>query len=127
MMNVRPIRDEDDLTWALAEISPYFDRPPAPGSPEADRFDILSVLIESYEGRVHPMPDAEPAAILRFAMETLGHTQAELAALLNSRPRASEVLSGKRALSLEMIRTISEAWRIPAASLIGAPRSAQAA
>lgn len=127
MMNIRPIRNEDDLTWALAEIAPYFDQPPSTGSVEADRFDVLSVLIESYERRVHPMPPADPVGILHFAMESLGHTQAELAALLNSRPRASEVLAGKRPLTLEMIRTISEAWHIPAAALMAAPASARAA
>lgn len=122
-MNIRPIRTEDDLTWALAEIAPYFEQPPSPGSLEADRFDVLSVLIESYESRVHAMPAADPVDLLHFAIETLGHTQAELAALLRSRSRASEVLSGKRPLTLEMIRTISEAWRIPAASLMAAPAS----
>ncbi len=127
MMDVRPIRDDGDLTWALAEIARYFDHVPVQGSTEADRFDVLSTLIESYESRVHAVPPADPADVLRFAIETLGHSQAELADLLNSRPRASEVLSGKRPLTLDMIRAISTAWRIPAAALMAASTASQAA
>ena len=122
-MNIRPIRNEDDLSWALSEVAGYFDREPAPGSPDADRFDVLSTLIEAYEASHHPVPDAEPTAVLRYAMEELGRSQAELASLLGSRSRASEILSGRRRLTLEMIAAISEAWRIPIGALVPRPAS----
>jgi HTH-type transcriptional regulator / antitoxin HigA len=118
MKDVRPIRTPDDLEWALAEVEPYFDHPPQPNSPEADRFDILSDLIEAYENRTVDMPPADPIDILTFYMQTTGRTQADLAALLGSRPRASEVLRRKRALTLDMINRIRQAWHIPADSLI---------
>lgn len=127
MMDVRPIRSEDDLSWALAEIARYFDDQPRPGSAEADRFDVLATLIEAYESRMHAIPHADPVAVLRFAITSLGHTQSELGALLNSRSRASEILSGKRPLTLDMVAKISAAWRIPLSALVPAPAEPRAA
>lgn len=85
MMDVRPIRSNDDLAWALAEVAPYFDTPPAPGTPEADRFDVLTDLIEAYEDRHFPIPPADPVDVLRFSMEQNGRSQTDLAELLGSR------------------------------------------
>ena len=117
MMDVRPIRTEADYEWALREITAYFDNQPAVGSPEGDRFDVLSTLIGAYENRYYQIPDADPVDILHFAIESMGHTQAELGQLLGSRSRASEVLGRRRRLSLEWINKISEAWRIPLEAL----------
>lgn len=118
-MDVRPIRTEADYEWALAEIAPYFDTQPAPGTPEADRFDVLADLIEAYEDRHHPIPAAEPIELLRAHMENTGRTQADLAALFGSRPRASEVLNKRRALTVDMIHKLSSEWGIPADCLVG--------
>jgi HTH-type transcriptional regulator/antitoxin HigA len=54
-MDVRPIRSESDYDWALAEITAYFDAPPRLGTPEADRFDVLAALIETYEAMAWPI------------------------------------------------------------------------
>ncbi|MGA0596468.1 helix-turn-helix domain-containing protein [Enterovirga sp. CN4-39] len=126
-MDVRPIRTEADLDWALAEVSRYFDQPPEPDTPEADRFDVLTTLIAAYESREHQVPAAGPVEVLRYAIEELGRTQSELAAILGSRSRASEVLHGKRPLTPEMIARISAAWHIPAAALLPVPGLADAA
>lgn len=118
MMDIRPIRTDADLAWAIGEIAAYFDNQPAPGTPEADRFDVLADLIEAYEDRHHPIPRAEPIALLRAHMEMTGRTQADLARLLGSAPRASEVLNRKRALTVDMIHRISTAWGVPADALV---------
>lgn len=60
MENIRPIRTDEDLAWALKEVSGYFDTPPAPGTADADRFDVLSDLIEAYESRHHPIEVTAP-------------------------------------------------------------------
>lgn len=124
MMDIRPIRDEASHSWALKEIEQYFDHEPEPGSPEGDRFDVLAALIESYELRHFPIPPAAPIAVLKFVMEQSGHTQSDLATLLSSRSRASEILAGKRTLSLEMIGALSRAWGIPADLLVPQPVAA---
>lgn len=117
-MDIRPIRTQADLDWALAEISPYFDHQPEPGTPEADRFDVLSDLIEAYEDRHFPMPEIEPVDLLKAHMEATSRSQADLAALFGSRPRASEVLNRKRALTVDMIHKLSSEWHIPADALV---------
>ena len=118
MMDIRPIRTDADLEWALKEIEPYFDDQPAPGSFEGDRFDVLATLIEAYENKHHPIEASDPIEILHFAIEDMGRSQAELAELLGSRSRASEILNRKRPLNLEQVRTISAAWKIPVAALV---------
>ncbi|MDH6638057.1 UNVERIFIED_ORG: antitoxin component HigA of HigAB toxin-antitoxin module [Methylobacterium sp. SuP10 SLI 274] len=67
MMDIRAIRNDDDLTWALREIEPYFAREPAFGTPEAERFDVLTTLIEAYESRHYPIPEkrSDRASALR--------------------------------------------------------------
>jgi HTH-type transcriptional regulator / antitoxin HigA len=46
---IRPLRSEADYEAAIDEIERYFDNEPAPGSAEAERFDLLAILIEDYE------------------------------------------------------------------------------
>lgn len=117
-MDIRPIRTKADYEWALAEISPYFDNQPEPGTPEGDRFDVLADLIEAYEDRHHPIPDVEPIDLLKAHMAATDRSQADLAALFGSRPRASEVLNRKRALTVDMIHKLSSEWHIPADCLV---------
>lgn len=95
-----------------------FDNVPVSGTLEADRFDVLSTLIADYEARQFDIAGADPIDVLTFAMENKGKTQADLGHLI-TRSRATEVLARKRRLTLQMIRIISEAWRIPAEALIG--------
>ena len=112
-MNVRPIRTEADYRWALEQVERYFDEEPRPGSPEADRFDVLSALIENYEAQDWPVGVPDPLDALREVMRMRGLTQSDLAGLLGSRSRASEVLSGKRWLSSEQAWALHAAWGVP--------------
>jgi HTH-type transcriptional regulator / antitoxin HigA len=118
MMDVRPIRTDEDLAWAIREIEQYFDELPEPGSPEADRFDVLTALINAYENDHHPIPETDPIDMLHFAIESMGRSQKELSELLGSRSRASEVLARKRPLTVEMVHKISKAWHLPAEALV---------
>ena len=115
--DVRPIRMADDHRWALAEIDRYVAEEPAVGTPDGNRFEVLSILIAAHEERTFPIAEADPIEILQFAFAAMGHAQAELGHLLGSRARASEILSRKRPLTLARIRVISEAWHLPIAVL----------
>jgi HTH-type transcriptional regulator / antitoxin HigA len=117
-MDIRPLRSEADYNWALAEIEPYFEHEPAPGTAAADRFDVLAALIAEYEARHWPIEPPDPVAAIRERMEQAGYTQADLARLLGSRSRASEILARRRGLTMEQARRLHEAWRIPAEALI---------
>jgi HTH-type transcriptional regulator/antitoxin HigA len=117
-MDIRPIRTEEDYDWALAEIEQYFADVPEQGTPEADRFDVLSELIDAYENRHWPVEPADPVETIRYRMETLGLAQSDLANVIGSRSRASEILHRKRPLTLAMIQRLNKEWGIPADALI---------
>lgn len=117
-MEIRPIRNEADYDWALAEIAPYFAQPPAPGTPEADRFDVLADLIDSYEARTWPVEPPDAVDAIRYKMEIAGLTQDDLAELLGSQSKASDILGRKRALTIDMANRLHRVWGIPAEILI---------
>jgi HTH-type transcriptional regulator/antitoxin HigA len=107
-MDIRPLRSEANYDWALAEIEPYFEQEQAPGSSAADRFDVLAALIAEYEARHWPIEPPDPVAAIRERMEQAGYTQADLARLLGSRSRASEILARRRGLTMEQARRLHE-------------------
>lgn len=121
-MDVRPIRTDEDLTWALRRIDELWGA--AEGSPEGDELDVLATLVERYELKHYPIDSSTPLEMLKFSMEQNDRTQADLAALLGSRSRASEILSGRRELTLHQIRRLHQAWGIPVACLVGEMESA---
>lgn len=118
-MNIRPIRNDKDHRAALAEIEACWGA--LEGTEKGDRLDVLVTLVENYEAQRWPIEATEnfdPVDVLHYAIDELGHTQPELAEILGSRSRASEVLARKRALTVEMIHKIGEAWKIPADLLV---------
>lgn len=118
MKNIRLLRTEADYDWALSEIARYFESPPAARTLEADRFDLLATVIEAYEAKHWPIEPADAIDAIRYRMETAGYTQADLARVLGSRPRASEIMNRKRALTIPMAYKLHREWNIPAESLI---------
>lgn len=121
---IRILHSDADHAAALAEYETYFDMEPSPGTEAADRFELLGLVIADYEARRWPIEAADPVEIIRAVMEARGYDQSDLAELLGSRSRASELLNGRRPLSLAQIRAISEAWKVPASALIGARQAA---
>ena len=115
-MDIRPIRSDEDHAEALAEIERLWGA--EPGTPEGDRLDVLATLVEAYEERRWPIDTPDPIQLIQFAITDMGRSQAELAQLLGSRSRASEVLSRKRPLTVEMIHKITQAWGLPADVLV---------
>jgi len=127
-MEIRPIRTDKDHKAALAEIEVCWGAPE--GSEAGDRLDVFLALVEIYESKRWPTDLSkrfDPIDVLNYAIDELGHTQAELAELLKSRPRASEILSRRRPLTVDMIHKISEAWKIPADLLVRPYRIERAA
>lgn len=114
----RPIRTDVEYKEALAEIEQYFAHEPEENTLEADRFDLVALLIEAYEEQHHSIGPPHPVEMIRHRMRTAGYTQADLADLLGSRARASEVLAKKRRLTLPMIWKLSRQWKIPAEALV---------
>jgi HTH-type transcriptional regulator/antitoxin HigA len=117
-MLIRPIRNEADYEAALEEIERYFAQEPTPGTLEADRFDILAMLIGAYEREHWPIDPPEPIEAIRCLMKQRNYTQSDLADLLGSRSRASEILNRRRPLTMEMAWKLHCEWGLPAESLI---------
>lgn len=95
-----------------------------PGTPEGDEAELWTLLIEKYEEEHFPIELPDPLTAIRFRMEQAGLKAKDLAPFIGSPSKVSEVLNGKRNLSLSMIRSLHEGLGIPAAALLGKPRQA---
>ena len=115
---IRPLRTEADYDRALAEIEPFFANEPEPGTPEADAFDLLALVIQDYERRHWPIDPPDPVDAIRYRMEAGGYSQSDLGRLLGSRQRASDILNRKRRLTMAMAAKLHRDWQIPADSLL---------
>ena len=120
---IRPLRSEADYDAALEEIEQYFDDEPKLGTPQADRFDLLALIIEDYERKHWPIEPPDTIDAIRYRMETGGYSQADLGRLLGSRQRASDILTRKRRLTMQMAWKLHREWGIPAEALIAPTRS----
>ena len=115
-MTLKPIRTKSEYKEALSEVETLWDAPAK--SAEADRLEVLVLLIQDYEARHHPIPDPDPISFLTHVMEARGLTRKDLEPYLGSRARVAEILNRVRPLSLEMIRRLSAGLTLPADVLI---------
>lgn len=115
-MQLKPIRTEADYEAALKEIHSLMEA--VPETPEGDRLDVLTTLVEAYEARHHPIEAPDPIAALEYFMEQRGITRADLIPLLGSRSRVSEVLNRKRRLTMEMAWRLHSELGLPAEAVI---------
>jgi HTH-type transcriptional regulator/antitoxin HigA len=113
---ISPVRNERDYRAAVKEIEMLWNA--KPGTPEHDRLEILGTLVDAYETKRWPIDAPDPVEAIKFRMEQGGLTQADLAKVLGSRSRASEILKRKRPLTIGMVWSLSRAWKIPAESLV---------
>lgn len=119
-MIIQPIRTDTDHAAALHRIEALWDA--EPGTPDHDELEVLGTLVSAYEDARWPILPPDPIEAIRFHMEQNGYRQKDLADVIGSVSRASEVLNGHRGLSVEMIRALNAAWSIPLEALIGASR-----
>ena len=121
-MTIHPIRTEADHDAALARIEALWDA--RPGTAEHDELEVLGILVAAYEDVRWPILTPNPVEAIKFHMEQNGLRQKDLAGVIGSPSRASEILSGHRMLTVEMIRAIHGAWSIALESLIGVENQA---
>ncbi len=123
-MSVSPIRTEAQYREAKARIADLIGRTDARS---LDLLEVTSLVVEDYERRNHPLEAPSPLEAIRFRMEQKGLKPRDLEPYIGSRARVSEVLSGARSLSIDMIRALHRHLGIPAEALIGAEASAPVA
>ena len=121
-MDITPIKTDADYRASLAEIEALMNA--EPDTPDGDRLDVVATLVEAYEARHFPIAAPDPIAAIKFRTEQMGLTRKNLEPMLGTRGRVSEVLSGRRRLSLSMIRRLNAELKIPAEVLIKEPRRA---
>jgi HTH-type transcriptional regulator / antitoxin HigA len=115
-MEIRPIRNEADHERALREIERLWGA--KEGTPEGDRLDVLTTLVEAYEEKHFPMDAPDPIEAITFRLEQQGLDHRALVGVIGGRSRVYEVMHRKRPLSLEMIRRLNARFGIPAEVLI---------
>jgi HTH-type transcriptional regulator/antitoxin HigA len=126
-MEIRVLKDESEYQVALHEAERLVALDPESGTKEADRLELLTLLIEDYEKRVFPMEVPDPIDAIEFRMNEQGLRQKDLVPLIGSRSRASEVLARKRPLTVHMIRALSVGLGIPVETLVGKPAPSKSA
>ncbi len=120
-MDVKIIKTRGDYENALKRVEELLDRNPRKGTTLAHKLDLLMLLIADYEKKSFSFGPPNPIDAIKFRMDQQGLTHRDLIPYIGSRSKVSEVLSGKRPLTLSMIRALNAAFGIPLESLV-APR-----
>ena len=115
-MNIQPIKTDGDYRRTLGEIEGLMTA--ERDTPEGDRLDVLTTLVEAWEAQHYPLDLPDPVAAIRYHMEQKGLAPKDLAPYIGGRNRVYEVLNRKRSLSLKMIWRLHRELGIPAESLI---------
>jgi HTH-type transcriptional regulator/antitoxin HigA len=115
-MELKPIKTKRDYQAALKLAEALWDAPE--GSNEADRLEVLTLLIQVYESKHHAIPDPDPIDFLNGVIEQRGLSRKDLEPYIGSRARVAEVLNRVRPLTLDMIRRLSQELGLPADVLV---------
>jgi HTH-type transcriptional regulator/antitoxin HigA len=115
---LKPIKNNKEHENALARVYRLMQLKLKPNSKESDELEVLSILIETYEKANYPIEPPNPIDAILFRLDQMGMSQSDLGRLLGSRSRASEILKGKRKLSIGMIRKLNKELGISAKTLI---------
>ena len=120
-MELRIIKSEDQHRRYLEEARRLARADPAPESGDGARLELLAKLIDDYERERFRFRKPDPIEAILFRMQEQGLRQADIAALVGGKNRASEILARKRPLTLAMIRALHEKLGIPSELLIREP------
>jgi HTH-type transcriptional regulator/antitoxin HigA len=115
-MEIRLIKTEQDYNEAIQRIESLWGA--KINSPEGDELDLLSTIVEAYEMKHFPILPPDPIDAILFRMEQMNMTKTDMAKYLGSQSRVSEILSGKRQLTLKMVKSLYKGLKIPAEILL---------
>ncbi len=114
----RVIRSETDYEAALSQIERLIDQKAAPGTPEGEELELLTVLVRNYEANRFGEGVPDPIEAIKFRMEQANLMPRDLVPFIGSRSKVSEVLARKRPLTLSMIKALHSGLGIPAGALL---------
>ena len=115
-MEIRPIKTEQDYYTSIRRIEVLWGA--KNDTPQGDELDLLVTLVESYEMKHYPIAPPDPVEAIKFRMEQMGMTKADMVQYIGSQSRVSEILNGRRKLTLGMIKALYKGLRIPAEILL---------
>ncbi|MBE9511903.1 MAG: helix-turn-helix domain-containing protein [Bacteroidetes bacterium] len=115
-MEIKPIKTEQDYNMSIKRIEELWGA--KRDTPEGDELDLLCTLVESYEMKHYPIAPPDPIDAIKFRMEQMGMTKADMVKYLGSQSRVSEILNGKRRLTLKMVKSLYKGLKIPAEILL---------
>ncbi len=115
-MEIRPIKTEQDYNISIKRIEELWGA--KRDTHEGDELDLLCTLVESYEMKHYPIAPPDPIDAIKFRMEQMGMTKADMVKYLGSQSRVSEILNGKRRLTLKMVKSLYKGLKIPAEILL---------
>ena len=117
---LKPIKTEEQYEEALEKIWYLMDSQPVLDTPKGDELDILVTLVEAYEAKHYPIPVVEPITYLKSVMNTKHLKQSDLVPYIGHKSQVSKILSGKRELTLSMVKNLSRGLHLPLNKLVGA-------
>ena len=115
-MEIRPIKTEEDYNTSIRRIEVLWGA--KKDTPQGDELDLLVTLVESYEMKHYPIAPPDPIEAIKFRMEQMDMTKADLVQYIGSQSRVSEILNGRRKLTLGMIKSLYKGLRISADILL---------
>lgn len=120
-MKTKILKTEQEYNEACKRIYNLIngsETPIEPNSPKGEEMELLSLLVEKYEQEHYPVMPPNPLEAIKFRMEQMNLKQSDIASLFGGKTRISEVLHGKRPLTLKMITLLNRYLGIPLESLI---------
>jgi len=113
---IRPITSDEQYNEVMQHINRLIDS--ERGSRDFEILHVLSILADDYENKHYPILPLSPIEAIRHQMNELGLSQQDVAPYFGGANRVSEVLNGKRKLTLKMVREISRNLHISPATLL---------
>ncbi len=115
-MNIKPIKSESDYNFSIKRIEELWGA--KKDTPEGDELDLLVTIVEAYEMKHFPIAPPDPIDAIKFRMEQMNMSKADLVKYIGSQSRVSEILNRKRNLTLKMIKNLYKELKIPAETLL---------
>src|ERR1700733_4565990 len=106
MIEIKVIKTENDYREALKSIEMLMAHDPDPESAEGEQLELLSTLVADYESKAFPTTLPDPVEAIKFRMEQADLKPGDLVPFIGSKSRVSEILSGKRKLTVDMMRAL---------------------
>ncbi len=116
IMNIRPIKTENDYQESLKRLESIFDA--LSNTKEGDEAEILSLLIENYENKYYSIEAPDPIEAIKIRMDEMNLKQKDLIGVIGGKSRVSEVLNKKKKLTVQMIRKLEGILHISASVLV---------